>query len=79
MTPKRPRDEPCSIGCTFIGPVNGALRWGITDNSPPAGLFGALPGKPSGASRLDYHSRPDAPGPIHDLERHIKEHQKPAT
>jgi hypothetical protein len=31
--------EPCSIGCTFIGPVKGELRRGITDNSLLAGLF----------------------------------------
>jgi hypothetical protein len=31
--------EPCSAGCMFIGPVNGDLRRGITDNAPRSTLF----------------------------------------
>jgi len=32
--------EPCSAGCTLIGPVNGDLRRRIIDNAPRSALFG---------------------------------------
>jgi hypothetical protein len=31
--------EPCSAGCMLMGPVNGDLRRGITDNAPRSALF----------------------------------------
>jgi hypothetical protein len=31
--------EPCSAGCMLMGPVNGDLRRGMTDNARQAALF----------------------------------------
>jgi hypothetical protein len=31
--------EPCSAGCMLMGPVNGALRRGMTDNALRSALF----------------------------------------
>jgi hypothetical protein len=31
--------EPCSAGCMFMGPVDGDLRRGITDNARRSALF----------------------------------------
>jgi hypothetical protein len=31
--------EPCSAGCMLMGPVDGDLRRGITDNAQPSALF----------------------------------------
>jgi hypothetical protein len=31
--------EPCSAGCMFMGPVDGDLRRGITDNAQRSALF----------------------------------------
>ena len=35
--------EPCSTGCTLMGPVDVGLRLGINDNALPPDLFDACP------------------------------------